>query len=49
MDNESHMFIPRGLENIPLRIDVFSAINEIFKVFDTGKGRCGLINYCKIL
>jgi hypothetical protein len=47
IDSESHMFTPRGFEKISLRIDVFSSINEIFKVFDTGKSGCGLIDYCK--
>ncbi len=47
IDSEAHIFIPQGFENIPLRIDIFPAINEIFKVFDSGQSKCGLIDYCK--
>lgn len=44
---ESHIFVPRDFENTSVRIDVFSAINEIFKLYDSGKKSCGLIEYCK--
>ncbi|MFK5889837.1 MAG: hypothetical protein QM486_03795 [Flavobacteriaceae bacterium] len=44
---DNHMFIPRGFENIEIKIDIFSSINEIFKLFDQGNKSCQLVNFCK--
>ncbi|WP_340201669.1 hypothetical protein [Ascidiimonas sp. W6] len=46
LDNDVHLFTPRGFENVPLRIDTFSAINEIFKHMVEGETKCSLQNYC---
>lgn len=47
LTGETHMFIPRGFENVKVQIDVFSSINEIFQLFDSGRKSCGLKGYCK--
>lgn len=44
---DNHMFVPRGFENIEIKIDVFSSINEIFKLFTQGNKSCQLVNFCK--
>ena len=47
INTNTHIFIPQGFDHIPIRVDIFSAIGEIFKVFDSGKCECALINYCR--
>lgn len=44
---ESHSFLASGFEEVPVRIEMFAYIGEIFEVFERGKTTCGLKKFCK--